>query len=1202
MVFDLLKKILSHAENPGELGNYITTQIRELIDAKRIVLLQYNDDVHSEQYSIIGQYPEPIPKTDELRLIYQLAGISQPMHKTTFIEHNNPDSGITLPHTGSEEKTSILTPLEIGASRIGLLLINDVSDRTNLSSVIDALDALSGVLALELKNANFYLKLEREVEKRTTALRDSELYNQLLFDQSNIGLVLCRLDGKLININPSFAKMIGRTAEEILQLSIWDITPGRYRTQDEEILSELTKIKKYGPYEKEYIHRDGHLVQVMLKGVIIEQNGEPYIWSSVEDISERKLIENTQSFLLKSDSFNSNQNFFGNLAQYLAETLQMEYICIDTLHDDLLRAKTLAIYHDAKFEEDVEYSLEDTPCASVVGKNICCFPEGVRHLFPHDLILQNMLAESYLGCTLWGSTGKPVGLIACISRKQLTDPKLLVKVLEMVSTKAAGEIERMKTEMELRESKNRYDLAMHASKDGIYDLNLKTNAIYYSPAWKKMLGYNENELENDSSTWEKLINPDDSIRSKEMMNEVFSHKRDRFELEFRMKHKQGHWVDILSRANAIFDDTGTAVRIVGTNVDISELKIAEKEVYESERRFTEMMKNVNLVSLILDVDGRISFCNDYLLNLTGYTEDEILGKDWFGLFIPEDCSTFVKQIFGDAVAKNQLSLHIENEILTKKGERRLISWNNTILRDNTGKVTGAASLGEDITSRKQAETDLFISESKFRALVESSSDLIWETNVEGVYTYVSPQIQKILGYNINEILTKSPSRFVVEEQRSELEKISASIIVSAIPFNSLVNKYLHKNGEIVYMETSGIPFFDEKGTLIGYRGISRDITERKINEETILRFKKIFDVANFGAVLATTTGRLVYVNNYFAECHGFTNQNLIGEPLSIFHTPDQFMKIELKIEELLQNGKIDSVEMMHHHQNGTDFPMLMNGLVLYTENGRPEFLVATAIDVTESKLVKEEIYKLNEELEQRVANRTAQLEAANKELEAFSYSVSHDLRAPLRHIHCFINLILENKNSNLTNDELEYLHLVLKSAMEMGELIDALLSFSRLNKTEIQKTRIDSEPMLEQLQEFFSEEFKTRTIKVKINELPPITGDYQLIRQVWMNLFSNAVKYTGKKENAAIEIGSFEQDSETVFFIKDNGAGFNMKYENKLFNVFQRLHKTRDFEGIGIGLANVNRIITKHGGRCWATGEPDRGATFYFSLPQNNEK
>lgn len=1073
MVFDLLKKILSHAENPGELGKYITTQIRELIGAKRIVLLQYNDDVHSEQYSIIGQCPERIPKTDELRLIYQLAGISQPMHKTTFIEHNNPDSGITLPHTGSEEKTSILTPLEIGTNRIGLLLINDISDRTNLSSVIDALDALSGVLALELKNTNFHLKLEREVEKRTTALRDSELYNQLLFDQSNIGLVLCRLDGKLINVNPSFSKMIGRTAKEILQLSIWDITPEKYKTQDEEILSELTKIKKYGPYEKEYIHRDGHLVQVMLKGVIIEQNGEPYIWSSVEDISERKLIENTQSFLLKSDSFNSNQNFFGNLAQYLAETLQMDYICIDTLHDDLLKAKTLAIYYDAKFEEDVEYTLEDTPCASVVGKNICCFTEGVRHLFPHDLILQNMLAESYLGCTLWGSTGKPVGLIACISRKQLTDPRLLVKVLEMVSTKAAGEIERMKTEM---------------------------------------------------------------------------------------------------------------------------------KVYELERRFTEMMKNVNLVSLILDVDGRISFCNDYLLNLTGYTEDEILGKDWFGLFIPENCSAFVKNVFGDAVAKNQLSLHIENEIITKHGERRLISWNNTILRDNTGKVTGAASLGEDITSRKQAETDLFISESKFRALVESSSDLIWETNVEGVYTYVSPQIQKILGYNINEILTKSPSQFVVEEQRPELEKISASIIVSAIPFNSLVNKYLHKNGEIVYMETSGIPFFDEKGTLTGYRGISRDITERKINEKTILRFKKIFDVANFGAVLATTTGRLVYVNNYFAECHGFVNQNLIGEPLSIFHTPDQFLKIELKIEELLQNGKIDSVEMMHHHQNGTDFPMLMNGLVLYTENGIPEFLVATAIDVTESRLVKEEIYKLNEELEQRVADRTAQLEAANKELEAFSYSVSHDLRAPLRHIHCFINLILENKNSNLTNDELEYLHLVLKSAMEMGELIDALLSFSRLNKTEIQKTRFDSEPMLEQLQEFFSEEFKTRTIKVKINELPPITGDYQLIRQVWMNLFSNAVKYTGKKESAAIEIGSFEQDSETVFFIKDNGAGFNMKYENKLFNVFQRLHKTRDFEGIGIGLANVNRIITKHGGRCWATGEPDRGATFYFSLPQNNEK
>jgi light-regulated signal transduction histidine kinase (bacteriophytochrome) len=168
----------------------------------------------------------------------------------------------------------------------------------------------------------------------------------------------------------------------------------------------------------------------------------------------------------------------------------------------------------------------------------------------------------------------------------------------------------------------------------------------------------------------------------------------------------------------------------------------------------------------------------------------------------------------------------------------------------------------------------------------------------------------------------------------------------------------------------------------------------------------------------------------------------------------------------------------------------------------------------------------------------------------------------------------------------------------MGELIDALLSFSRLNRAEIQKILIDPKSMINQITQIFSADFKSRKIEIKMDELTALYGDYQLIRQVWVNLLSNAIKYTGKKEKAIIEIGSFEQDSQTVYFIKDNGAGFNMKYGNKLFGVFQRLHKPRDFEGIGIGLANINRIISRHGGRCWAEGEIDLGATFFFSLPK----
>jgi len=253
--------------------------------------------------------------------------------------------------------------------------------------------------------------------------------------------------------------------------------------------------------------------------------------------------------------------------------------------------------------------------------------------------------------------------------------------------------------------------------------------------------------------------------------------------------------------------------------------------------------------------------------------------------------------------------------------------------------------------------------------------------------------------------------------------------------------------------------------------------------------------------------------------------------------------------------------------------------------------------VEDQKMAKEKINQLNQTLEQRVFERTAQLEAVNKELEAFSYSVSHDLRAPLRHISGFISLFLEHKSTQLTKEELGYLNVVTNSSIEMGKLIDALLSFSRLNRSEIRKAKNDTLHIINKGLKIFNEEIKNRKIKIIKGALIESYADPQLIFQVWINLISNAVKYTEKKEKAIIEIGSFVEGSESVFYIKDNGAGFNMKYADKLFMVFQRLHKPRDFEGIGIGLANIHRIVTRHGGRCWAEGEIDKGAIFYFSLP-----
>jgi signal transduction histidine kinase len=250
----------------------------------------------------------------------------------------------------------------------------------------------------------------------------------------------------------------------------------------------------------------------------------------------------------------------------------------------------------------------------------------------------------------------------------------------------------------------------------------------------------------------------------------------------------------------------------------------------------------------------------------------------------------------------------------------------------------------------------------------------------------------------------------------------------------------------------------------------------------------------------------------------------------------------------------------------------------------------------ERRSAEENIHRLNAELEQRVTERTTALEAANKELEAFSYSVSHDLRAPLRAVDGFSQALLEDYGSQLPEEARRYLHTIRAGTQRMGVLIDDLLNFSRLSQQSLRKRAIDTRRQVQEALDELAEQREGRQVEIRIGDLPECRGDRALLKQVWFNLLSNGFKYTRKRERAVLEIGCTRENDENVYFVRDNGTGFDMKYANKLFGVFQRLHRAEDYEGTGVGLAIVQRVVHRHGGRIWADAALDRGATFYFTL------
>jgi len=502
-----------------------------------------------------------------------------------------------------------------------------------------------------------------------------------------------------------------------------------------------------------------------------------------------------------------------------------------------------------------------------------------------------------------------------------------------------------------------------------------------------------------------------------------------------------------------------------------------------------------------------------------------------------------------------------------------------------------------ITERSSLDAARRDAEERFRDLAQLASDWFWEQDASLRFTAMSEEIYSKAHLRPESTIGKHRWELPIVGVSSDQWQVHRALLERHEPFRNFVYQMINEAGEKRWFSIDGKPVFGPDGEFRGYRGTGRDITESKRSEEARARLAAIVESSTDAIISRALDGTILSWNAGAERLFGYSANEAVGQPITIIVPPDQHISTKDNSRLLQGGGQIPMTDVVRLTKDGRRVDVMRSLSPVRNEAGEISSVAIIMRDVTERKAAEEEIRRLNMELEQRVAERTAQLEAtveeleaAAKEMESFTYTVAHDLRSPLRAMHAFSTILVDDYGTAISGEGRGYLERVINNAQRMGNLIDDLLDFSRYGRQPMQKHAVDVSALVKTV---VAEQVPgDAKVEVRLGNLPSCQADSALLRQVWVNLISNAIKYSHPVASPVVEIGY----AEGAYFVRDNGVGFDMEHADKLFGVFSRLHRTEDFEGTGVGLAIVKRIVERHGGRVWAQAKVGKGATFFFSL------
>lgn len=636
-------------------------------------------------------------------------------------------------------------------------------------------------------------------------------------------------------------------------------------------------------------------------------------------------------------------------------------------------------------------------------------------------------------------------------------------------------------------------------------------------------------------------------------------------------------------------------------VDIKRKHISKKLLYSDEARFRTIFNFINDAIFVHDLKtGDIIDVNHKMCEMYGYSYEEVLSLDVGDLssnvppYTQDSAMAWIRKA---AAGKPQM---FEWRAKDKRG--RLFWVEINMKRARISKENLLLVVVRDINDRKEAIEKVHRQEAELWAIQDNLPYICWLKDKDGRYLAVNKFFLHACGINkMNDVIGKTDydiwPKVVAEKNKADDQEVISS------KKQMLFDEEISEKGVMKWYETFRTPVLDNTGNVIGTTGFSRNITENKKAEELVQEQKRflrqIIDLSPNFIFAKDQNSRFTLVNYALADAYKVKPEDMVGKSdLDFNQSPEYAKKFMRDDTEVIKTGKPKYIaeEKSIDVHTGKERWLQTVKVPFIGPNGERQ-LMGACTDITERKKYEKEIKRLNADLEMRVVERTAQLESSIRELEAFSYSVSHDLRTPLRALSSFSRILLEDFAANLPEQAQRYLTVIEKNAIDMGHLIDDLLTFSRLSRLPLNRQVVDMNRLVSQVKAELIQFYDHKALEFKVDTLPACEGDLNLLRQVWVNLIDNALKFTAKKKKAIIQIGALiKKKTKPVYFVKDNGAGFDMQYTNKLFGVFQRLHHQDDFSGTGVGLAIVKRIIQRHEGRIWARSAVKEGSTFYFSL------